>query len=244
MLVRPGVVVRPAQPADLPALADLCLAARTESAVGAQLCSGDPERLRHQLGTLIAAPGGRVLVGVLDGTVCGLLLARLIGPSVFADEASLTIEAVYVAEQARRRGVGHAMLSGVVEVAEHGGATEVFAAPLPGARGMQRFLARLGFAPAAAHRVASTAALQRRLVAEQPGAVRAGRGGGRGLEDLIARRRRVRAAGRAAAEVADLRVGPERTVASADQARRRSLSRQVSRAVQIRPTPGSSSTIS
>ena len=40
------------------------------------------------------------------------------------------------------------MLQAAAELAEEAGADDVYAAPLPGSRGMQRFLARLGFAPA------------------------------------------------------------------------------------------------
>lgn len=223
------VAVRPARPEDLDVLVALSLAARGESAVGAQLCTDDADRLRHQIGALVGEPGAVGLVGLLDGEVCGLALARIVGPSLFTDEVAVSIEAVYVAEGARRRGVGHALLGAVVDEAQRAGAVDVLAVPLPGARGMLRFLARLGFAPAAAHRVASTEALQRRLVADAP-ARRSSRGG---LDDLIARRRRARA-GRAAtpAEAAVAQTG------------RSSISMQVSRAEQIRRPRGSSTTTS
>ncbi len=39
--MRPGVQVRAAVPDDLDGLVDLCLEARAEAAVGAQLCSSD-----------------------------------------------------------------------------------------------------------------------------------------------------------------------------------------------------------
>ncbi|MBD3778740.1 MAG: GNAT family N-acetyltransferase [Micrococcales bacterium] len=207
----------------------MSLAARAESVVGAQLCTDDADRLRHQIGALVGEPGACGLVGLLDGEVCGLALARIVGPSLFTDEVAVSIEAVYVAEGARRRGVGHALLGAVVEEAQRAGAADVLAVPLPGARGMLRFLARLGFAPAAAHRVASTEALQRRLVADAP----ARRSARVGLDDLIARRRRARA-GRAAtpAEAAVAQTG------------RSSISMQVSRAEQIRRPRGSSTTTS
>ncbi|MEN1973893.1 MULTISPECIES: GNAT family N-acetyltransferase [unclassified Cellulomonas] len=223
------VAVRPARPEDLDVLVALSLAARAESVVGAQLCTDDADRLRHQIGALVGEPGACGLVGLLDGEVCGLALARIVGPSLFTDEVAVSIEAVYVAEGARRRGVGHALLGAVVEEAQRAGAADVLAVPLPGARGMLRFLARLGFAPAAAHRVASTEALQRRLVADAP----ARRSARVGLDDLIARRRRARA-GRAAtpAEAAVAQTG------------RSSISMQVSRAEQIRRPRGSSTTTS
>ncbi|VTR75494.1 GNAT family N-acetyltransferase [Cellulomonas hominis] len=227
--MRTPVAVRPALPEDLDALVDLSLAARAESLVGSQLCTDDADRLRHQIGALVGEPGACGLVGMLDGEVCGLVLARIIGPSLFTDEVSVSIEAVYVAEGARRRGVGHALLGGVLEEAQRVGATDVLAVPLPGARGMLRFLARLGFAPAAAHRVVSTEALQRRLVADAPSPAR--RAGRVGLDDLIARRRRARA-GRAV------------TSTEAAQAGRVSISMQVSRAEQIRRPRGSSTTTS
>jgi GNAT superfamily N-acetyltransferase len=235
--VRPCVQVRPAEPADLTDLATLCLEARGESAVGAQLCTDDGLRLRNQLGTLLAAPGGQVLVGLLDDEPAGLLLASVVGPSPFTDEVSLNLEAIYVAPHARRRGLGRALLARALDVATQSGVHEVYAAPLPGSRGMQRFLARVGFAPAAAHRVASAQALQRRLSGDQ-GTAR--RNAPKGIEDLIARRRRVRSAARA--EAVAVRDQPE--ISAADQRRRSSISMQVSRAVQSRTESESTTTIS
>jgi len=235
--VRLGVQVREALPGDMESLVALCLAARREAAVGAQLCTDDADRLRDQLGALLAARGGRVLVAFLDDEAAGLLLARLVGPGPFTDLVSLDIEAIYVLPAARRRGLGHALLVGATTVADEAGATEMYSSPLPGARGMQRFLARLGFAPAASHRVVTTAALQRKLTHEHghaAGSVR--RSGPRGLEDLIARRRQARAARQPVVEEPST---PARA-SGADQGRA-SITMQVSRAVQT-SRPSSSST--
>ncbi|WP_029287446.1 GNAT family N-acetyltransferase [Cellulomonas sp. HZM] len=224
--MRPGVQVCPAGPGDLDALVQLCLAARSESGVGTQLCTDDADRLRDQLGAFLGAPGGRVLVGSVDGEPAGMLLARIAGPSLFTDVVSLNLEVVFVLPDARRRGLGHLLLATVADEADRAGASEVYATPLPGSRGMQRFLAQLGFAPAAAHRVVTTSALQRRLAHEPAattGAIR--RSGPRGLEDLIARRRQARAA---------------RTPASGDQVA--SITMQVNRAVQMRRPSASSTT--
>lgn len=237
--MRLGVQVREALPGDMESLVALCLAARREAAVGAQLCTDDAERLRDQLGALLAVRGGRVLVALLDDEPAGLLLARVVGPGPFTDLVSLDIEAVYVLPAARRRGLGHALLVGATEVADEAGATEMYSSPLPGARGMQRFLARLGFAPAASHRVVTTSALQRKLTHEHagaPGSVR--RSGPRGLEDLIARRRQARAARQ---PVIDEPATPARS-SGADQGRA-SITMQVSRAVQSgRPSSSSTTT--
>lgn len=225
--MRPGVHVRRASSSDLEHLVDLCLQARAESGAGRQLCSDDRDRLRGQLSALAAVPEGLVLVGTCDGDVAGLALGRLLGPGLLSDAVVLSLDAVYVRPQERRRGLGHALLQAAAEAADAAGAVDVVAAPLPGSRGMQRFLARLGFAPAAAHRVVSTGALQRRLSLDVTASAR--RPGSRGLEDLIERRRRARA--RAAGD---------------DEAARQagaSMSMQVSRAVHTRrPSPSSTTT--
>ena len=240
--MRPGVQVRPARADDLPALVALCLAARAESMVGAQLCSADGDRLRDQLGTLLAIAGGEVLVGLVDDEPAGLLLARVVGPSPFTEEVSLHVEGLYVGAETRRRGLGHALLGGALAVAEEAGAAQLYAVHLPGARGVQRFFARLGFAPAAAHRVVGTQSLSRRLAGAPAGTRRAGRGA-RGLEDLIARRRQVRTETQTGP--VDLRDVQGSTTAAADQpAGRLSRSKHVSRAVASRRDSESSSTIS
>ncbi|HEY3437301.1 MAG TPA: GNAT family N-acetyltransferase [Actinotalea sp.] len=223
------------------ALVELCLAARQESAVGSQVCTADPVTLAHQLGTLTAAPGGTILVGLADGAPVGLLLARLLGPNPFTDEASLAVEALYVAPDHRRHGVGHALMAGVTEIAAQAGVDQVYAAPIPGARGMQRFFVRLGFAPAATHRVTSMSSLQRRL--GDASATR--RAGGRGLEDLIARRRQSRAAtGEIPTVTAPVPAVPASAAERDQSGRRAAISRHVRRAVQTRLDVESSTTIS
>ncbi len=247
--VRPGVQTWQAGADDLPALVSLCLSARAESGAGSQLCSDDAARLNSQLEALVASPGGQLLVGSLDGQVSGLLLGRVVGPTPFTDQVALHVEAVYVDKSCRRRGVGHALIAGALAVAEEHGATDVYSAPLPGARGMQRFLARLGFAPAAAHRVVTTQSLQRRLANEGARTSAERRASARGLEDLIARRRQVRSAMQATegvdvdqSSVSDLAAVPG--LAVRDQSVRSSISMHVRRAVQSRLDSGSSTTIS
>lgn len=226
--MRPGVHVRRATSEDVEDLAGLCLQARAETGVGRQLCSDDRDRLREQLTVLGSVDGGTVLVATWDGELAGLALCRLMPTALLADAPVLGLDAVYVRPESRRRGLGHALLQAAAELAEEAGATDVYAAPLPGSRGMQRFLARLGFAPAAAHRVVSTTALQRRLAMDVPVAAR--RPAVRGIEDLLERRRRARA-----------------RVAGDDDAARQtgaSITMHVSRAVHSRRPSSSSTTTS
>lgn len=227
--------VTAAIPSDLEELADVCLAARDESSVGPQVCSADRRVIAQQLGALAAVPGGMVLVARTDGRVVGLLLGRLVGPNTFTDETHLAVEVLYVVPPQRRRGVGHALMAVAAEAAARVDAVQVYAAPIPGARGMQRFFVQLGFQPAAAHRATSLSALQRRLTQDTPRAPR--RIAPRHLEELIARRRKTRGAtGEIPVVVA--------TVGDAQPAVRSAMSMQVRRAVQMRIDRESSTTTS
>lgn len=185
--------IHPACEADLPAVAALAVSARDDSPTGAQLGAQELDRLLEHLSVLLAA-GGHVLVAKLDDQVVGVVLGRVVAAYLFAQNASLYLDMLYVAPQARRHGVGHALLRAATDLAAAHDCHDIYSAPVPGNRGVQRFLARLGFAPAAGHRVASVAALQRRLAAEAT--ARDGAHGRRsargGIEDLIARRRRAR----------------------------------------------------
>ena len=185
--MRALVDVRPAVAADLPVLAALSIAARHEAGTGVQLCVSDEDRIARQLAMLTALPGGQIKVAAIEGEPVGFMLIRVLEPTLFTDEVAVYIEALYVSQAFRRRGVGHALLTEAGETAAAVGATDVYSVPLPGSRGVQRFLARLGFAPAASHRVVPTAVLLRKLAVEGAGGRQ-----GRGIEDLIARRRRAR----------------------------------------------------
>jgi GNAT superfamily N-acetyltransferase len=221
--VRPGIDVRSVQPEDLEQLVDVCLSARRETWSGTQVCSSDPETVSGQLGALAGAPGGTILVARCDDVVVGVLLGRVMGPNLFTDDVNFAVEAVYVDPRHRRKGVGHALMLVAVELAIVAGAEQVFAAPIPGARGMQRFFVRLGFVPAAAHRVTTTASLHRRLTADAQL-----RTGARPIDELIARRRQSRG-----------------DVTPVDQdVWRGSITRHVSRAVHTRRALESTTTIS
>jgi GNAT superfamily N-acetyltransferase len=185
--------IRSAREDDLPAVAALAVEARDDSPTGAQLGAQDSGRLLEHLSVLLAA-GGHVLVAEQNGQVVGVVLGRVVAAYLFAYRASLYLDMLFVAPRARRHGVGHALLRAATDLAAQHECHDIYSAPVPGNRGVQRFLARLGFAPAAGHRVAPVAALQRRLAADAAARdAHAGRRFARvGLEDLIARRRRAR----------------------------------------------------
>lgn len=194
--MRVAVEVRPVMAAELTAAAEVCAVGRAESVTGAQLCAADTATIRDQLGVLLSIPGGHVLVACVDGVIVGIVLARTVGNNGFLAKQVLYLESLYVVPGARRQGVGHALLAATAALAVEEGAVEVYAVPIPGARGVQRFLARIGFAPAATHRYVSTAVLQRRLAAEHHPSSAGRQANRKGLEELIARRRRSRSEGR------------------------------------------------
>ncbi|WP_277210495.1 GNAT family N-acetyltransferase [Isoptericola croceus] len=198
--MRAAVVVRPVAEEDLLEVAELAASVAPDGTTAA----ADPGRLCEYLSVLLAA-GGEVQVAVEDDAIVGFLLARVLGPRLYAVTPSLYIDAILVAPRARRHGVGRALLVAALELAGSAGAESIYCAPAPGAREMHRFLARLGFAPAAGHRVVAVPVLERRLAqGAAPGAtvVRRRDGGRRrrdatraAIEDLVARRRRAREAG-------------------------------------------------
>lgn len=173
---------------DLAQVAELALSARAEAGLGAQLCIDEAERIEHHLRAFSQLDGTSILLAWNEDRVIGFALIRCLKANLFLDFPSVYIEAIFVSDEYRRRGAGHALLSAVCERAEAIGATDIYAIPLPGARGVQRFLARLGFAPAGAHRVVSAVTLQRNLSSEHNSTKRISRS----LEDLIARRRKSR----------------------------------------------------
>ena len=197
--MRAAVEIRAVEADDLAAVASLAAEAVEESPTSVQAAQAEPGRLVEHLSVLLAA-GGNVLVATHEGEACGFLVVRMIEPLLFAPTSSAYVDALYVTPEARRRGVGHALLASASSLAAEKGAEHVYCAPAPGARGMQRFFARLGFAPASGHRVVPTAALQRRLAQEGPQSPRGTRLSRReatraAIEDLVARRRRARDAG-------------------------------------------------
>jgi L-amino acid N-acyltransferase YncA len=68
-----------------------------------------------------------------------------------------------VAPTHRRRGIGRALLAAAVQLADEIGVEHMLATAAAGSREGHRYLARIGFAPLAVHRIASVATLRRSL---------------------------------------------------------------------------------
>lgn len=155
-------VVRPARPDDIPALVtmwermwDLDAHVRRNPT--------DPERLATRLAGLLQDPSCRLLVALHDDEIGGLAVLSAGRLTPLVDGLTVHVHHMVVAGHHRRRGLGRALLSAASAWAEEIGADEMSAHVSPTLRETQRFYARLGFQPFVVRRVATTAALRRRL---------------------------------------------------------------------------------
>jgi GNAT superfamily N-acetyltransferase len=189
---RPSLDVRRAGPEDVEDLLGLWLEARREVVpLGRSMLVGSPETARPLLVQALQAREVEILLAHLDRRPAGFVIIRTGRLTPMCESSVLEIDHLFVTRELRRHGVGRALLAGVAAEAERRGAEQVVSNAAPMARDTQRFFARLGFSPLVTLRAAPTGTLVRRLA----GTSRTGAA----LEDLISRRRRLRARGAIAA---------------------------------------------
>lgn len=118
-----------------------------------------------RLAEALTRPDVRAWLGRVDGVAVGYVITSE-NPFGLSPHPEVAIEQLFVDPRARRHGVAHTLLAAVVTQAERVG-SEVVVSNVPSqSRDAQRFFARLGFGSALVRRVASTAALRRRLTPE------------------------------------------------------------------------------
>jgi ribosomal protein S18 acetylase RimI-like enzyme len=152
--------IRPATPADVPALRDVGVRAWQTAFAGvlppAEVANGIAEFFNeYSLGAAVRS--GRMLVAERDGTVVGLLESDRPAPE------RAVIWKVYVAPEAQRGGVGRALVEAYLAGAD---APEVRVEHDERAAAAAAFFARLRFAPVEAE--AGTVRRARRLSAAPP----------------------------------------------------------------------------
>lgn len=177
---------RQADATDVCELVDIVRLARQESPLSAQLCTPDSEKIAELLGAWLELEGSCLIVAESDDKIVGLALAQTVSVSLFSDVSFIQVETFFVREEFRRRGIGRSLMAEIAKLAEAQGAERVVTIVLTGSRQELRFLAGLGFAPAGARRIVETQTLNRRLSAPS------GERRLRGIDELIARRRRTR----------------------------------------------------
>lgn len=183
-MTRPPVDVRRAGTPDVDDLLLLWLAAREEMGRGARSSSADPDTVRARLVIALQEDALQLVIARWAGKPAGYALMHTAALAPLMDGVVLHVEHLFVLPELRRHGIARALLSAVAGTAERYGADQVITGAPPGARETHRYLARLGFSPILVRRVVATAVLRRRLAGESR------RGG---LEDLLSRRRSLRA---------------------------------------------------
>jgi ribosomal protein S18 acetylase RimI-like enzyme len=182
-VARALVEVRRATPDDLPDILLLLSESREElTRQGRSTMSA--EHMETRLRELLAGRQVEILLARREDRPAGFLTLRETPLAVLAEQSALCIDHLYVSAPARRHGVARALLAQVAGHAERAGCDQIIAGVTPWARDMNRFFARLGFAPVTVRRSVTPSVLRRRL------------GGDRHrphLEDLLSRRRSLRA---------------------------------------------------
>jgi ribosomal protein S18 acetylase RimI-like enzyme len=145
------------------------------------------EQLRPRLLSAMERSEVEVFLARWDSRPAGYVIVRLAPLTLLADTPAMHVEHLFVTPELRKHGIARALLSAVVARAERECAEAVVAGVSPWARETHRFFARLGFTPLVVRRTVATPVLRRRLSGESA------RGG---VEDLLSRRRSLRARAR------------------------------------------------
>lgn len=182
-MTRQPIDVRRAAPGDVDDLVQLWSQAREDSPPLRPGGSG-PEQIRSRLRAAVSGEDLHVVIARWEGRPAGYVLVRVIPVAALVDGLAVQIEHLFVSPEFRRHGVARALLVAVTGIADRVGAEQVVSSAPQAARDSHRFLARLGFSPVVVRRVVATSVLRRKLAGE-------GRRGG--LEDLLSRRRSLRA---------------------------------------------------
>jgi len=180
---RSPVLTRTASLADVPSLATLWrelrqVGGRAERAVNPVAVPDIEQRLC----ATIEDPDCRIVLATVDGAPAGMTVLRVACPDPLSCSQVVQLMHVIVANDSRRRGVGHALVAAAADYADERQVEHLTAGMYPSLRDASRFYARLGFAPVLVQRVAPVGAVRRRLGADAH--VRA--------DDVVRRRTRLR----------------------------------------------------
>jgi GNAT superfamily N-acetyltransferase len=185
MVTRQPIDVRRAGAGDLDDLLQLWALAREDvGPLGRPSSSTSVEAIRPRLRAALLGDDIPVVIARWEGRPAGYTLVRVVPVAALLEGLAVQIEQLFVVPEFRRHGVARALLACVTGIADRAGADQIVSSAPPSARDSHRFLARLGFSPVVVRRVVSTSVLRRKLAGE----CRRG-----GLEDLLSRRRSLRA---------------------------------------------------
>ncbi len=189
---RSPVVLRDAAPADAPFLAELWASSLRRAEV-----DGHVADLVTIIGDAAASPTRRLVVAEYDAAPAGAVLLQVDTVSSLNLDHTVRVLSPCVVPDARRHGVGNALLEAALSFADEHGVATLATAVTSGARDSNRFMARLGFSALATYRLAPTALVRARVRGQRPATTTIGTNGAQVTRIVAARRsmRRSRAAG-------------------------------------------------
>lgn len=163
-MARPMVLTRTATQDDLPVLLSLWdelrqTGGRAERAVN-PITAVD---VRGRLLELLIDPGCRIVLACSGDVPAGMAIMRIARPDPLSENELVYLPHLVVSRASRNQGVGHALIAAAADFAAAVHVDHVAVGVYPLLRETNRFYARLGFAPAAVHRIAPVAVLRRRL---------------------------------------------------------------------------------
>lgn len=169
-MVRTPVVVSVATEDDLDRLLPLWDECRALAGAGVITATADIlDRVRAQMAgsrQSLEVDGRttyRLVVATIDGRPAGLASFTVISRGVLSAADVLLVDVVHVADDQRKHGIGTLLLREAVVFADEVGAGDVVVNVPPSARDVNRFYARLGFAPLVVRRSAPVGHLRRKL---------------------------------------------------------------------------------
>ena len=159
---RCALEIRDARPEDVISLLDLWAhAGRNEPATPRPV-----EESTRALAQIAADPDERMLVGLLDDKIVAAVHLHRAPLSPLHTETAIHTSYLVVLPEHRRHGYARALLDAALIWAEEKDVSHITAITTSNSRDTNRFLARLGLGTVATIRIASTAAMRRKLSPE------------------------------------------------------------------------------
>jgi len=165
VVVLPAIAVRDAEPDDAEALVTLW--EQMSAGHSRLLAAPSAATARTAIARLLSEPSARLVVGAMNGEVCAMAYLRRTPISPLHDEDTVTVEYLHVSDEARRHGVGKALLAEATAWADEKDSQHVAVLASAGERETNRFLARLGLGQVGVVRFASAHTIRRRLASDQ-----------------------------------------------------------------------------
>lgn len=163
---RTSVQVRPAEAGDIPALVDLADSAKIAASIfpGRVTAPDRREQLAQRFAAILASERRTALAAFNDADdLLGLVVVLEDEVAPIDPTPVLQVGHLMLASCAQHDAIGRALLAAVVRLAEEREIDHVLASAMYNSREANRYLARLGFAPVAIRRIASTTVLRRAL---------------------------------------------------------------------------------